>query len=254
MTPVAETGQFDVENWPAAIPLTVLIDPLAATTPTPAPMTTTAEQTSRPNPRTALFHTRTVLGRASEFGGQRRGTSGWQEPRTGYTSDMKPAEVAEELAQPGAAELLRSTTLARIAYTGPDGFPRVIPIGFHWDGERFVACTAPTSPKASALSSDGHVAITIDTDANEALLMRGIAVLEAVDGVPEEFIAASKKAMEGRQLEEFEAQARSLYKQMVHISVRPEWARFYDFGAGRLPRFLSRPVEDMPATGTRPTP
>jgi hypothetical protein len=31
---------------------------------------------------------------------------------------------------------------------------------------------------------------------------------------------------------------RSVYKQMVRISIEPQWARFYDFGAGRVPAFL----------------
>lgn len=155
---------------------------------------------------------------------------------------MKPTEVAEELTQPGAQDLLRSPTLARLAYTGPDGFPRVVPIGFHWDGEQVIVCTATTSPKVRALTSNGLVALTVDTDFAPAksLSIRGIARLETVDGVPAEFIEASKKALRGEQLQEFEAQVRSLYKRMVRISVRPQWARFYGFGAGRVPEFLTR--------------
>ena len=30
-----------------------------------------------------------------------------------------------------------------------------------------------------------------------------------------------------------------MYEQMVRISIEPQWARFYDFGAGRLPTFLT---------------
>lgn len=39
--------------------------------------------------------------------------------------------MADELGRPGAQELLDSTT-AHLAYDGPDGFPRVIPVGFLW--------------------------------------------------------------------------------------------------------------------------
>jgi hypothetical protein len=31
---------------------------------------------------------------------------------------------------------------------------------------------------------------------------------------------------------------------MVRISIDPQWARFYDFGAGRLPDFLANLVND----------
>jgi hypothetical protein len=43
---------------------------------------------------------------------------------------------------------------------------------------------------------------------------------------------------------EFERNVRSTYGQMVRISIEPQWARFYDFGAGRLPAFLADLVND----------
>src|SRR6185312_14339937 len=75
---------------------------------------------------------------------------------------MDRQDVTRELGQPGARELLESATLTRLAYNGPDGLPRVIPIAFYWDGERIVVCTATTSPKVRALSARPDVAITID--------------------------------------------------------------------------------------------
>ena len=63
---------------------------------------------------------------------------------------MDRQDVTRELGQPGAGELLESATLTRLAYNGPDGLPRVIPIAFYWDGERIVVCTATTSPKVRA--------------------------------------------------------------------------------------------------------
>jgi hypothetical protein len=29
-----------------------------------------------------------------------------------------------------------------------------------------------------------------------------------------------------------------MYAQMARIAITPSWVRFYDFGAGRMPRFL----------------
>jgi hypothetical protein len=89
-----------------------------------------------------------------------------------------------------------------------------------------------------------QVALTIDagdtpTDAR-ALLIRGVASVDIVDGVPEEYLAASAKALAADQVGEFERQVRSMYDQMARIRVQPQWARFFDFGAGRLPRFLTR--------------
>ena len=60
---------------------------------------------------------------------------------------MDTHEMIEELDQPGARKLLASATLLRLAYNGSDGFPRVIPIGFYWNGNQIVVCTAATAPK-----------------------------------------------------------------------------------------------------------
>ena len=160
---------------------------------------------------------------------------------------MNKQEVTQELAHPDAQKLL-SGSMARLAYNGHDGFPRVIPVGFYWTGERIVVSTAPTSPKARALSSRPEVALTIDTGSTpeqaKALLVRGLATLETIDGVTDEYLASARNSMDGPELAEFERNVQSTYKHMVRISIEPLWARFYDFGAGRLPAFLADLVND----------
>jgi hypothetical protein len=159
-------------------------------------------------------------------------------------------EDTKELSHPDALDLLATETLLRLAYTGPDGFPRVIPIGFHWTGENIVVCTVPSSPKVRALAARPHVALTIDTDqgtASRSLSVRGVAAIEIVDGVPDEYLAASGKNMDAGQARQFEAQVRSMYKQMARITIQPRWARYYDFGTGRLPGFLLKLIQDNQA-------
>src|SRR6201997_3698272 len=111
---------------------------------------------------------------------------------------MDPQEITAELGHPGARKLLVSATLLRLAYNGSDGFPRVIPIGFYWNGSQIVVCTAATAPKVRALSSRPNVATTIDLGDTPAeaktLLVRGLASVDIVDGVPDAYLAASKKA------------------------------------------------------------
>lgn len=159
---------------------------------------------------------------------------------------MNTQELADELNHPGAQELL-SGSMARLAYNGPDGFPRVVPVGFYWTGERIVVSTAPTSPKAHALSLRPEVALTIDTGSTpeeaRALLVRGLAALETVDGVTEEYLASARNSMDEPRRADFEDNVRSTHEQMVRISIEPRWARFYDFGAGRLPGFLAKLVD-----------
>ena len=75
-------------------------------------------------------------------------------------------------------------------------------------------------------------------------MVRGLATLETVDGVTDEYLAAARRSVDEPQLAEFEQNVRSKYKQMVRISIEPHWAPFYDFGAGRLPAFLANLVND----------
>ena len=153
-------------------------------------------------------------------------------------------QTAAELARPEAQELLRREPLARLAYDGLDGTPRVIPIGFLWTRGRIVVCTSDTAPKVRALAARPPVALTIDgPGAAQTLQLRGDAGIEIVDGIPEEYLASSFKSMPGEdQRRQFEASVRSTYERMARISIEPRWARFYDFGAGRLPGFLTKLV------------
>ena len=42
---------------------------------------------------------------------------------------------------------------------------------------------------------------------------------------------------------EFEKSCREMYDQMARIAIVPSWVRFYDFGAGRVPKFLKQLAE-----------
>jgi Pyridoxamine 5'-phosphate oxidase len=153
----------------------------------------------------------------------------------------------EQLGDPGAQELLASPQPIRLAYAGRDGFPRVVPVGFIWKDERIFVCTATTAPKVAALREHPKVAGVIDqgissSDAKQ-LLVRGTAAVEIVDGVAPEYFEAAAKGEGGKELEDFEAGVRAVFDQQARIAITPEWARFYDFGAGKLPPFLQELIE-----------
>jgi hypothetical protein len=131
---------------------------------------------------------------------------------------------------PIAQELLHRN-VTRLGYNGTDGLPRVIPIGFLWNGKQIIVCTAVTAPKVNALKKDSHVALTIDTEVQppHILLVRGKAHLKTVDGIPDEYLTASKKYVPEDQWKDFEVQVHNLYKQMVRIAIDPEWVKIIDF-------------------------
>ncbi len=155
---------------------------------------------------------------------------------------MQQEEIGDELSSTGAKELLASTSAAHLAYIAKDRTPRVIPVGFFWTGEEFVISTATTAPKVAALSARPEVALAIDSGDTpggaRSLSIRGQARVEIVDGVVEEYLAAARKSMDAEAAAEFEQQCRKMYDQMARIAITPRWVRYYDFGAGRMPRFL----------------
>ena len=144
---------------------------------------------------------------------------------------MQPQDVTRVLSDPLAQELMQSSIPARLAYLGLDGFPRAIPIGFHWNGSQLVLCTVPHAPKVSALKTNPKVALTVDTNTvpPHVLLVRGTAAIDIVDGVPPEYLAASGKVVGPDQWDAFEAQVRAMYKQMARIKITPLWAKLLDF-------------------------
>lgn len=160
---------------------------------------------------------------------------------------MERQELEGELFTAGAQELLATSSMAHLAYIGTDGTPRVIPVGFWWTGEQFVVSTAATAPKVRALSARPDVALTIDggdtPGGARALSIRGRADIEIVDGVVPEYLAAARKSMGAEAAAAFEENCRKLYDRMARIAITPRWVRFYDFGAGRLPRFLQELAE-----------
>jgi hypothetical protein len=159
---------------------------------------------------------------------------------------MDETEVATVLRDPLALELMASQIPARLAYVGIDGAPRAIPIGFLWTGRHFVLCTSPISPKVRALTSSPAVALTIDTESfpPHVLLVRGVVDIDIVDGIPPEYLEASRKVIPAEGWDDFEAGVRAMYKQMARIRITPTWAKILDFET-RIPDFMHRLMAEM---------
>jgi hypothetical protein len=155
---------------------------------------------------------------------------------------MEPGRVAEVLGKPTSRELL-DRDLARLAYVAKDGTPRSIPIAITWNGSEVVMCTSTNAPKLASLRRNPAVALTIDTEVHppKVLLLRGEAVLDEVEGIPEEYLQMNGSyGMTPEQRIEWEAEVRSLYESMVRIVVTPTWAKLIDFE-----ETLPSPVEEL---------
>jgi hypothetical protein len=155
---------------------------------------------------------------------------------------MQPDEVGEVLDKAISQEML-GRDIVRLAYVAKDGTPRVVPIGFTWNGSEVVMCTPTNAPKLASLRRNPAVALTVDTEVHPPmiLLMRGEAVLDEVEGIPDEYMKInSTYEMTPEQRVHWEAEVRSLYHSMVRIVVEPTWAKLIDFD-----ETLPTPVEEL---------
>jgi hypothetical protein len=155
---------------------------------------------------------------------------------------MKPQDVEAVMEKPISQELLGSSIPARFSYVGLDGDPRVVPIGFLWNGSQILMFTLPKSAKVRALQHNPRVAITIDTESfpPHVLLIRGAASVELVDGVPDDYLEASRKLVPADQFDAWEAGVRTLYARMAQVTIEPDWAKLLDFETT-----IPKAVEDL---------
>jgi len=148
------------------------------------------------------------------------------------------------LEHPVARELLQSRAPARLAYDWVDGTPRIVPIGFHWNGTELVLGTPTDSPKMKALRDGSKVAVSIDTDSMpyHVLQIRGTVRTDVVEGVAPEYAAMTIRCLGEEQGRAWLESMRSLCPQMARVFIKPEWVGILDFEA-RFPSAVERAME-----------
>lgn len=149
------------------------------------------------------------------------------------------------LLEPGAQDLLRSSTLARLAYVARDGGPRVVPTWFHWTGRHVVMVTYVAGPNAGIahparriadLRADPRVAISIDTDGMPptALQLRGRIEVDEVDGIAPEYAAAAQRYLGVAQARDLLASVDQPGTRQARLVLQPDWVGLINFTT-RLP-------------------
>ena len=148
------------------------------------------------------------------------------------------------LQDPVAQQLLQSKGPAHLAYNWRDGTPRVIPMGFHWNGQEFVMATAADAPKTKALTNGSKVAVSIDRDfaASKILLIRGTVRADTVEGIAPEYAAMIRRTMSEEDAEALLKEAARLYRRMTRFFIHPDWVGILDFET-RLPSAVERAIE-----------
>jgi hypothetical protein len=147
----------------------------------------------------------------------------------------------ELLNDPVAQRMLQSTVPARFAYNWTDGTPRVVPIGFHWNGSEIVLGTPPDAPKMKALHEGDAVALTIDSDTMpyQVLMVRGTVHIDVVEGISPEYKAQTRRVMGDEGASQWLAQIGPMFPQMARVFIKPNWVGILDFET-RFPSAIER--------------
>jgi hypothetical protein len=148
------------------------------------------------------------------------------------------------LQEPVAQNLLQSKIPARFAYQWTDGTPRVIPIGFHWNGEEIVMGTPVDAPKLKALRDGQSVALCIDTDdmPYKVLEIRGSVRLDEVEGIAPEYEQMTLRTMGEEAGHAWLANLAPICPRMARVYVTPQWVGLLDFET-RFPSAIERAME-----------
>lgn len=143
-----------------------------------------------------------------------------------------------------AQELLQSKSPAHLAYVWRDGTPRVVPIGFHWNGQEIVLATATDAPKTKVLKNGAKVAITIEHNSSppKILSIRGTVRTDTVEGLAPEYVAMIRRTMSEEASQTLLNEAGRIYPRMTRIFIHPDWVGLLDFET-RLPGSVERAIE-----------
>ena len=156
------------------------------------------------------------------------------------------------LDDPIAQQLLNTSVPAHLAYVWTDGTPRVIPIGFSWNGTELVTGTPDNAPKMLALKDGDKVAVTFDsyTPPFNVLYIRGIVHLCPCDGLVPEWCQAGERMMGKEGAQGFSDLVDGMLKagvmKMIRLSVEPTWVGILDFQT-RFPSGIEKGMEAMQA-------
>ncbi|WP_030457127.1 pyridoxamine 5'-phosphate oxidase family protein [Herbidospora cretacea] len=146
------------------------------------------------------------------------------------------------LDSPTARHLLTSSLVARLAYTGKDGTPRLIPVNFLWTGDELVIGAFAGNYKVRDLRARPEVAVCVDTAEGlpQVLMLRGRVTLTEVDGVLPEYAAMQRSAMGEEAGTAYVNAIDQPGLRMVRITLRPD-VGVLDFRE-RFPEKTPQPV------------
>lgn len=135
-----------------------------------------------------------------------------------------------------AQRRLDDTTIIWLTTVGPGGQPQTSPVGYVWDGSRFLIVSAPGTPKVRNLRANPKVAMHLDLDTTSedysVLTIEGVAELDpAPAGRPAPLSEEERSAYVDRHREAIDSAGLTPEEAFTELStvvrVKPTRARAY---------------------------
>ncbi len=136
--------------------------------------------------------------------------------------------VLQSPLSPNVELLLDSAIPARMAWVDGDGHPRVVPIWFHWTGEKLAVATFKGAQKLDQIAAGQVVAVTIDSQTfpYRGLKIRGPVELVENDGLSPEYREAAVRYLGPNVADRW---CESLaHLDQVTLLITPKWASASD--------------------------
>jgi PPOX class probable F420-dependent enzyme len=92
------------------------------------------------------------------------------------------AQQPDRTRRPSTEAALREHPVVWLSSVQPDGRPHLVPVWFHWDGERIVAFSKPNARKVCNLRDEPRVMLAVGTPGPEF----EVELIEAMAELPEE--------------------------------------------------------------------
>src|SRR5690348_3497082 len=158
------------------------------------------------------------------------------------------------LDDPVAQQLLNAPIPAQLAYTWTDGTPRVLPIGFHWDGTQIVMGTPVDAPKMKALTRQPKVALTINSYEfpYKVLCVRGTVSIDKADSIIPEYASMTRRCFDAQGAEAWLSNVEAMLPAMggmFRLALTPEWVGILDFEQ-RFPSAIEHALAKMQPAGS----
>ena len=151
---------------------------------------------------------------------------------------MTPTATTNDAPRPSVEAALRHDPVVWLSSVQPNGRPHLVPVWFHWDGERILAFSKPNARKVGNLRDMPRVMLAVGTPGPDF----DVELIEATAEIPDAAAADLMPAGFGAKYRELLRRAGLTVQRFAAVYSQPivlTPTRFLDYGSRSAPRSAS---------------